>query len=113
MRGAKPQGEVVATTMPAAEAVKVFDQALALVADLRYEQAGAKFRSVVDSLDEAGDHRRAAEAVFWFGYCREKQGYLDSAKKLYKRLIEKFPNSAAAGGATDRLAALGGKPAKP
>lgn len=113
MGGAKPQRNVVATTMPAEDAVKVFDQALALVADLRYEQAGAKFRSVVDSLDEAGDHRRAAEAVFWFGYCREKQGHLDSAKKLYKRLIEKFPKSVAAGRAADRLAALGSKPARP
>ncbi len=112
-----------ATTMPVvANPVKVFDEALALVADLQYKQAADKFHSVVDPLDEAGDHRRAAEAVFWFGYCREKlgdldsarrQAYRDSARLLYKRLIEHYPKSAAAARATARLAALKGKTGKP
>ena len=106
---AEPASRIVATTMPAAQAVKVFNQALGLVTDLRYQEAGVKVQSVVDPLDEAGDHRRAAEAVFWLAYCREKMRYLDSASKLYKRLIEKFPDSAAAARGKDRLGALKGK----
>lgn len=120
---AKPRRAFPATTMPAgADPVKVFDEALALVADLQYKQAGVKFHSVVDPLDEAGDRRRAAEAVFWFGYCREKLGDLDSARRqayhdsarlLYKRLIEYYPKSTAAARATERLAALKGKTGGP
>ena len=123
-RAAKPRRALPAPTMPAgADPVKVFDEALALVADLQYKQAADKFHSVVDPLDEAGDVRRASEAVFWFGYCREKradretgamkQRCLDSARLLYKRLIEYYPKSTAAARATERLAALKGKTGKP
>lgn len=122
--GPKPRRAYPATTMPAgANPVRVFDEALALVADLQYKQAADKFHSVVNPLDEAGDRRRAAEAVFWFGYCREKladreigvmnQRYLDSATKLYKRLIEYYPKTVAAARATARLAALKGKTGEP
>lgn len=123
-RAAKPRRAYPATTMPAgANLVKVFDEAVALVADLQYKQAADKFHSVVNPLDEAGDRRRAAEAVFWFGYCREKladreigvmnQRYLDSAAKLYKRLIEYYPKTVAAARATERLAALKGETGEP
>ncbi len=105
-----------------ADAVKTFDEAIALMADLQYEQAADKFGKVVNPLDEAGDVRRAAEAIFWFAYCREKLAniktgmkakYLDSATKLYKRLLEKYPKSVAADRATKRLAALEGKTGGP
>ena len=113
LRPAKPQPRTVATTMPAEKAVKLFEEALDLVTDLQYQQAGEKFRRVVDPLDEVGDHRRAAEAVFWLAYCREKQRYLPAAAKLYKRLIEKFPDSPASRRAAERLAALEGKTGQP
>ena len=108
-REKKPTKPVVATTMPAGQAVRVFEDALALVTDLQYEQASAKFLSVVDPLDEAGDQRRASEAVFWLAYCREKLRYFDSASKLYQRLVEKYPKTVAAERGKQRLAALKGK----
>lgn len=108
-------GAPIVSVAPA-DAVKTFDDGIALVADLQYEQAADKFKSVVNPLDEAGDVRRAAEAIFWFGYCREKradretgamkQRCLESATLLYNRLIEKYPKSVAADWARKRLAAL-------
>lgn len=104
-----------------ADAVKTFDEGIALVADLEYEEAADRFSRVVNPLDEAGDKRRAAEAIFWFAYCREKLAniktgmkaeYLDSATKLYERLIEYYPKSAAAARATKRLGALEDKAGK-
>lgn len=85
-----------------------FEEAVALAANLRYERAAAAFERLLPRLEAAGDDRRAAEALFWLAFCREKQGRADQAEELYRRLIRGHPRSPAAGEARRRLAAMPG-----
>ena len=70
--------------------------AQALIAKLRYSQAAKLLQTVVDPFDKSGDYRHAAEAIYWLGYCRHRQGLSSSAELLYRRLIKKYPNTVAA-----------------
>ena len=90
----------------ASQAVKEYDRALGLIAELRYEEAAEILQGVINPLDEAGDVRRASEGFFWLGYCREKQHMLDIARNLYARLIAVYPGTAAAQRAQQRLARI-------
>jgi TolA-binding protein len=88
------------------EAQKNFDQAVALVAQLRYDEAADKLSPLPEAFDAAGDPARAAEALFWLGYCHEKQGRTDRAASLYQNVIRSFPATPAARQAADRLSRL-------
>jgi len=104
-----------------------FDEAVALAADGRYDPAAERFGRLAEMYeyeqqseavpDAAGqpDTRalgrgRAAEAVFWLGYCREKQGLADEAAKHYRRVIDEYGGAPAARQARLRLAHLEGRP---
>lgn len=88
------------------EAQKNFDQALALVAQLCYDEAADRLSPLVETFDAAGDPARAAEAMFWLAYCHEKQGRTDRAASLYQNVIRSFPATPAARQAADRLTRL-------
>jgi len=104
-----------------------FDEAVALAAEGRYDAAAEQFARLAEMYesrlqirtapDAASDfdtrdlrRGRAAEAVFWLGYCREKQGLTDGAAALYRRVIEEYGDMPAARQARLRLGHLEGRP---
>jgi TolA-binding protein len=89
------------------EAQKNFDLAVALVAQLRYDEAADMLSSLPEAFDAASDPARAAEAMFWLAYCHEKRGRTDPAASLYHNVIRSFPGTPAARQAADRLSRLG------
>ena len=73
-----------------------FNEAVALVESQRYEEAVAKFRQVFDNFASSNDRQRAAESLFWIGFCREKQRRLDEARVIYLRLAKEYVGTRAA-----------------
>ena len=94
-----------ARTAPA-DAQKDLDEVIALVAQLRYDEAADRLSPLVETFDAAGDPARAAEAMFWLAYCQEKRGRTDPAASLYQNVIRSFPGTPAARQAADRLSRL-------
>lgn len=90
-----------------ADAHKDLDEAIALVAQLRYDEAADRLSPLVETFDAADDPARAAEAMFWLAYCHEKQGRTDRAATLYESVIRSYPGTPAARQAADRLSRLG------
>ncbi len=84
-----------------------FNEAVAMVESQRYEEAAGKFRRVFDRFAASSDYRqRAAESLFWIGFCREKQRRLDEAKVIYVRLANEYVGTRAAGEGAKRLSRL-------
>ena len=83
--------------------IQALDNAVALAAKLEYRQAGLQLQRLADRFEAAGDGRHAAEATFWLAYCDERQGRPYEAAALYKRLLERYPQSAPAPEARRRL----------
>ena len=79
-----------------------FNEAVALAEALRYEAAAGKFQRVFDNFALAGDRQRAAESLFWIGFCREKQRRLGEAREIYLRLTEEYAGTRAAEEANKR-----------
>ena len=80
-----------------------FNEAVSMVESQRYEEAAGKFRQVFDRFAASADHRqRAAESLFWIGFCREKQRRLDEARAIYLRLAEEYAGTRAAEEANKR-----------
>ena len=93
--------------------VDEFHQALALVSQLQYRQATVKFKRVLGRFEAGRDATRAAETMFWMGYCYEKQDRLAEADAAYGKLLQKYPATPAAEQARRRLAGIsqvGGAP---
>ena len=86
--------------------VAAFDEAIALTVNFEYEAAAAKFQQVLPRFEFAGDARRAAESMFWLGFCRERQGRTAQARGLYKRVVTKYPRQQVAEKARQRLEGL-------
>ena len=95
---------------PAAQNDQAFEEAMALVAQLNYPQALDKFEAIFPRLHAAGDTARAAEAMFWVGYCYEKQGQKDAALDWYKRVVRAYLWEPAASEAAKRLTRLEAQP---
>jgi len=90
---------------PRAEAADVaeLNEAISLIYKLQYEQAAARLTGLTGRLEASGDATRAAEALFWLGYCREKQGRIDEAVQLYRRILQAYGDTPAARQASQRL----------
>ena len=96
------------TTEPAAKRQDraTFEEAVALTANLCYDKAAEKFEEVLPRFEAGGDRKRASEAMFWLGYCREKQGRTDEARRLYRKLRLRYWRTPPAKQADRRLDAL-------
>ena len=79
------------------------DEAIDLVAQLRYEEAAPRLLTLSVQFEAAGDRDRTAEATFWLGYCYEKQGRYAEAGDLYARVVQEYPSSPAASQAARRF----------
>ncbi len=101
-------GGTPATSLMSSEqdSVEQFNEAVGMVADLQYEAALPKLLTVSIDLEAAGDQARAAEAMFWLGYCHEKLDHNQDALDTYTRIIRDYPMTTAAREASARLTRL-------
>lgn len=86
--------------------LKAFNEAVALTESLRYEEAAARFGQVFERLSNIGNRPKAAESLFWLGFCREKQGRLTEAGEIYRRVTQEYTSTTAAREAGERLSRL-------
>ncbi len=87
-----------------------FNAAVALVTDLKYAEAEAAFLAMIPQLESSGAWTQAAEAIFWLGFCQEKDGRGDQARATYQRLQRVYPGTPAATQAAERLKRLAAPP---
>ena len=91
------------------EAEAGFNEALALIAELRYSQARMRLLPLIKTFESAGELNRVAEATFWVGYCYEKEGRTDDAVEYYNSVSRRYPQTSASRQANERLFHLSGQ----
>jgi hypothetical protein len=87
-------------------AVKILEQATAEVLALRYTQAEMLLIPLPGAFVAGGDRVRAADSIFWLGYCCEQLGRTDQAEMRYLDVLREFPRTPAARMARVRLQLL-------
>ena len=85
-----------------AEHSVAFNRAIELVYEFRYSRAAEEFDRLAGVLATLGATGKAAEAIFWRGFCHEKMGEVKQAMVLYARCVLTDPSSPAARQATAR-----------
>jgi len=90
-----------------------FHRAVALTAELRYDEAAEQFSRLRGVFEAAGHRPLAAESTFWLAYCREKAGRAAEAMRLYRILIARYGDSDASARAARRLDRLESPPQPP
>lgn len=83
-----------------------FDEGVAMAKNLQFDRAAGRFATLVNMFEASGEDNRAAEALFWLAYCREKQNRTREAALLYQRVLRKYADSPASREADRRLGAL-------
>lgn len=73
---------------PAPEDVEAFQNAVDRIVRLEYAPAEADLRFLLVRFESAGDEKYISQALFWLGYCCEKQGVWEQARDYYQRLTE-------------------------
>ena len=74
---------------------EALDEAIEAVARLEYSKARANLADLVPRFESIGDMDRAAKAMFWLSYCYEKTGHKNQADVFYRRIVQKYPRTAA------------------
>ncbi len=98
------------TTHSALATDSTMDDAIEMILDGKYADAGRILDQLAATYESVKDAQRASEAIFWLGYCQEKSGNRGDAAKCYRRVMERYPATGAAGNAQDRLDSLGPQP---
>ena len=80
-----------------------FNRGVTLALEPRYEEAAGVFVELIPRFQDLGDQRRAAEAIFWAGYCYEKLSQYAVALEYYQRLVREYSDSPATKRALQRL----------
>jgi len=102
--------EALQSRAASAQNEKAFDEAMGLAMQLKYQEAPDRFEAVFPRLHAAGDTAGAAEAMFWIGFCYEKQGRKAQAAEWYKRVVRAYLWEPAASEAAKRLTRLPSAP---
>ena len=92
-----------ATTRASRPSVAELSRAIALTSELQYRQALAEFARLETGFMAEGRPARAAECLFWRGYCREKLSETSEAARIYRRLIRRHAKTPASAQAARRL----------
>ncbi len=66
------------------------DDAVAMAAEGRYSSAAAELARLAKKYDATQDDELAAAAMFWYGFCLEKQGQIDQAQEIYEHLERRY-----------------------
>ena len=90
-------------TPRATGAEAAFEEAMALVSELKYDRAVGRFAPLESVFADQGSLDRAAECLVWEGYCNEKLGRAPQAAEMYRLTIDRYPNTRAAATARQRL----------
>jgi tetratricopeptide (TPR) repeat protein len=85
------------------------EYAVELITQLQYTRAAEMLERLTVEYEAAPDARRAARCWFWLGYCREKQGRTDEARKHYQHVLDKYADETAGQQARRRLEGLNGQ----
>jgi TolA-binding protein len=86
------------------------DQALAMVENGQYREAELRLESLASRFESLDNADLSAKALFWQGFCCEKDDRTEKAKDLYNRVLRAYPATPAARQASDRLKPLLGEP---
>jgi len=90
---------------PGPDAVAL-EEAVATIAQSHYAEAAAQLMSLSVRLQTQRDNRRAAESLFWLGYCYEKLGRTGEAAQAYGRVMREYPEQPASHQAEQRLSQM-------
>ena len=82
-------------------------KAIAQVAQGASADAEQDFLSLSKDFERQGDSERAAECLFWAGFCQERQGSATKAADTYRRVLSRYGQTRAAYQASLRLGLLG------
>ena len=67
-------------------------------------QARTEFEKFVATVDDYPNGNKVADALFKAGKCLEALGQSQQARQTFQEVLDRFPQSAAAAGARERLA---------
>ena len=70
--------------------VATLEEAVALAMNFEYAIATGKLLQVAPRFEAAGDKRRAADSLFWLGFCHQKQGKSAEARQVYTTVVQKL-----------------------
>ncbi|HOF18864.1 MAG TPA: hypothetical protein PK082_08130 [Phycisphaerae bacterium] len=90
-----------------------FDEAVAMTARGEYEAALSPFRRALAGYDAFGPAQRAAECLFWLGFCHEKLQRRTEAEAHYRQLLAHYAAYRAARLAEARLLRMQAQPHVP
>jgi TolA-binding protein len=94
----------VETAQPRASAeMLAYYDALAQVAELRYDQARPRLDELAGRFEQELDEAHAAEATFWAAWCCEKLDQQPDALERYHRVLARWPGTDAAAKAQQRI----------
>lgn len=86
---------------------EAFERGYRAVLSGNVDQAITVFEVLRDRPDKGG--RRAPDALFWIGYCRERKGNLRSATERYSAVQDGYPDSKYSSLASERIIAFSQK----
>ncbi|HAU37279.1 MAG TPA: hypothetical protein DCX07_06130 [Phycisphaerales bacterium] len=90
-----------------------FDEAVAMTARGEYDAALSPFRRALAGYDAFGPAQRAAECLFWLGFCHEKLQRRTEAEAHYRQLLTHYAAYRAARLAEARLLRMQAHPVAP
>jgi len=82
------------------------EELIGLIAEGRYEEASSQIPSLAARFESRQERPRAAESLFWLGYCYEKLDRPAEAAQIYGRVLKDYPQEPAARQAAQRLALI-------
>ncbi|HUS47114.1 MAG TPA: tetratricopeptide repeat protein [Phycisphaerae bacterium] len=82
------------------------EQAVAMIAESRHAEAAAQLAPLSERFHSRNEAKRAAESMFWLGYCYEKLGRPNEAAGLYGRVVQEYPQQPASRQAGLRLSQI-------
>lgn len=92
------------------QAESELDQAVAMAARGRYTAAAVEFERLAEKYRRDEDHARAATAMFWLGFCMEKQGHIEQAREIYEHLERQYADEPGVYRSRQRLEMLSEQP---
>lgn len=90
----------------APEDIEAFHSAVDQISRLDYGPAESEIRVLLVRFESVDDPKYVSEALFWLGYCCEKQGVTEQARDYYQRVVEHYADTPPGKQATQRLKLL-------